>query len=471
MKNLQVNDFGNPPFLGGGRISGDFGSAYKDWLFESNPGDRGVKGRCDLCAFFFRRLNELLGAHGTLGFVATNTIAQGDTRSIGIQHLVGAGSQIYDAVNSTTWPGDAAVTISIVHLVKGEPTIHVGPVRLDGLPVQAINSRLRAMPERADPVQLADNKGLSFQGSIVLGMGFTLTPDERDALISQHAGNAERIFPYLGGQEVNTSPTQSCDRYVISFGQMSLEEADQWPDLARIVREKVKPERLALSNNPSYAQAKKKWWQHYTNRPGLYAAIAPLERCLVTALTSKHRVFRFVDTQQVLDQTLVVFPVGNYSFFAVLQSRCHEPWVWLQSATMRMAGSRYTATDCFETFPFPQADPRVGLAGLERVGGRLYETRAQFMVDTGQGLTKTYNALKDPTVNDARVEELRQLHVEMDHAVLAAYAEQTGDKTWLDIEVPAYTEPQTPAETSLHQTFEDQILDRLFALNEQRASR
>ena len=93
------------------------------------------------------------------------------------------------------------------------------------------------------------------------------------------------------------------------------------------------------------------------------------------------------------------------------------------------------------------------------------------MVDTDQGLTKTYNALKDPTIHDPRIGELRQLHIEMDHAVLAAYAEHTGDKTWLDIEVPPYTDPQTPAEKALHQTFEDEILDHLFALNEQRANR
>ena len=93
------------------------------------------------------------------------------------------------------------------------------------------------------------------------------------------------------------------------------------------------------------------------------------------------------------------------------------------------------------------------------------------MVDAGHGLTKAYNGLKDPTRHGARIEELRQLHIDMDQAVLAAYAEHTGDKTWLDIEVPPFTDAQTPAEKALHQTFEDEILDHLFALNEQRANR
>ena len=30
--------------------------------------------------------------------------------------------------------------------------------------------------------------------------------------------NAEVIFPYIGGEEVNNSPTHSTTRYVINFG-------------------------------------------------------------------------------------------------------------------------------------------------------------------------------------------------------------------------------------------------------------
>ena len=64
---------------------------------------------------------------------------------------------------------------------------------------------------------------------------------------------------------------------------------------------------------------------------------------------------------------------------------------------------RYSASDCFETFPFPAPDPRTVLPALESAGDALYEARARFMVETDQGLTKTYNALKDPACTDPRV--------------------------------------------------------------------
>jgi len=198
----------------------------------------------DLCAHFFRRADFLLGQHGTIGLIATNTIAQGDTRSTALQNMLNGGAAIYDAVSSMKWPGEANVAVSLVHLAKG----HLASVsglrrRLDGVEVTTINSRLRPKPERPDPHPLAENADLSFVGSYVLGMGFILTPEEREDLVRKDKRNAERIFPYLGGEEVNTSPTQSFDRCVINFGEMSLEEAEKWPALIQILREKVKPER------------------------------------------------------------------------------------------------------------------------------------------------------------------------------------------------------------------------------------
>jgi len=454
---------GNPPFMGGSQISGAFGKPYLDWLLVNNVGSH---GNGDYCAHFFRSMDRLLADHGALGLIATNTIAQGDTRATGLQQLVGSGLVIYDATDSMSWPGDAAVTISVVHLAKGAPSSRVGAVRLNGLIVPVVNSRLRPKPERRDPVRLNENADVSYLGTKIYGQGFVLTPNERDEIIASDPKNAERIFPYIGGEEVNTSPTHSFHRYVISFGQMSLKEASRWPELLQIVRNKVKPER-DRNNRKNYRDY---WWLFGEYRPGLNAAIAKLDRCLVNSQVSKHLVFAWQPTDRIFSHALNIFALEEDSGFALLQSRVHECWARLLSSSMK-ADLRYTTSDCFDTFAFPSAGPRAKLRELEDFGGRLYRARAEFMIDTNQGLTKVYNALKDPAVSDPRVKRLRRLHIELDQAVVAAYAEHTGDKTWLDIEVPPYTDPQTPAEKALHQTFEDEILDHLFALNEQRANR
>lgn len=454
---------GNPPFLGGKLISGQFGDSYSSWLEQLHSASKNA----DLSAHFFRRAAMLLGKHGTIGLIATNTIGQGDTRATGLQHLVRHGFAIYDATVNLPWPGEAAVTVSVVHLAKGSPAKET-TVRLEGASVRAINSRLRPTPERADPQVLAANAGCAFVGTYVLGMGFVLTPEERDALIAKDPHNGERIFPYLGGEEVNTSPTQSHSRHVISFGQMSLDEAERWPDLIGIVREKVKPERDRVKRD-----AHRKYWWHYADkRPALYAAIAPLERCLVTAIVSKHLIFSFQPTNRVFSHKLYVFPLDTLSSFAVLQSRIHNAWTWLLSSTMK-TDLNYSASDCFETFPFPEPDPRAMIAELEAIGQELYEARAAYMVETDQGLTKTYNALKDPSETDPRILRLRALHEELDRAVLRAYPRLPGQPKsdapgWSDISVPPFC-LANPADEAALGAFEDEVLDRLFQLNELRA--
>ena len=46
--------------------------------------------------------------NGTIGLLATNTIAQGETRTSGLQFLLREGLVIYDATRSMPWPGAAA---------------------------------------------------------------------------------------------------------------------------------------------------------------------------------------------------------------------------------------------------------------------------------------------------------------------------------------------------------------------------
>src|SRR5690606_28205157 len=111
------------------------------------------------------------GNHGTIGLVATNTIAQGDTRQTGLRHLLENGATIYQATNNMRWPGDAAVTVAICHLAIGNPAAATG-ASLDGQEAATINSRLLAFPERPDSSLLGSNAELSFLGTKVYGQGF-----------------------------------------------------------------------------------------------------------------------------------------------------------------------------------------------------------------------------------------------------------------------------------------------------------
>lgn len=440
---------GNPPFMAGRRISGTLGDSYSAWIRAAYQGHLNA----DLSALFFRRGHWLLGEHGTLGLIATNTIGQGDTRASGLQPVLRQNGRIFAATRAMKWPtAGVGVTVSIVNMAFGTTSKHQPTNSLDGREVPYINSRLNPKPERKDPLPLLANQGRSFQGSVVLGKGFILSPEER-ALLRRDQRNEARIQPYIGGEEINTSPSLSAHRYIINFQDMSTEEAGQWPLLFQYLEARVKPERKKQKRK----HLRDRWWQYADRRPGLYGAIESLSECLVCSVVSKHLAFAFQPTDRVFSHRLVVFPFSGRAPFGVLQSRVHESWARLLSSTLGTT-LNYTPTDCFETFPFPP-DATLALTGpLEAVAAKLYQARAEFMQLSDQGLTKTYNALKNPEDTTTAVVELRRLHEDLDRAVLDAYEQP-------HIEVPPYC----GADPEQLQQFEDEVLDFLFARNEELA--
>ena len=138
---------GNPPFLGGRIISGTHGDTYADWLFLLH----GHSKNADLSAHFFRRSARLIDDHGAFGLVATNTIAQGDTRAVGLKHLLDDGWILFDATSSMAWPGSAAVTVSLVHAASGTAAAASADYRLDARAAAAIDSRLRPKTRACGP--------------------------------------------------------------------------------------------------------------------------------------------------------------------------------------------------------------------------------------------------------------------------------------------------------------------------------
>jgi hypothetical protein len=450
---------GNPPFLGGSQISTNFGSNYVQWLLSTVPE---THGNADLSVYFLRRIDVLLGASGTGGVITTKTVSQGDSRSAGLRPMLASGVRLYFVISSFPWPGAATVSCAVVHWARGKVSSAIKSIVLDGIPVEFINSQMLPASERSNPLKIKANLSMWYMGSNICGEGFMLDRSEAMGLIAHDTKNAGRILPLIGGAEINGSPTQEYDRYVIFFGKDSLAEADKWPELMDIVRERVKPTRDKLRGDaPAPAHRKKYWWQFSEPRPELFDAIHSLNRCLVNSQVSKHIAFAFQPTDRVFAHTLYVYPIEAMTFFAIVQSRVHQYWTLRTSSTMGDA-PRYSPSDCFETFPFPQPEPRAVIPALEEIGERLYTTRAKYMIDTQQGLTQTYNQLKAPRVTEARVVELRRLHEEMDRAVLAAYG-------WDDVKVPPYGTPVSDEEKKALERFEDEVIDRLFALNAKRA--
>lgn len=403
---------GNPPFIGAKKITGLLGTRYREFLV--NRVARGQRGNSDYSAYFFLRARALLEPGRCFGLLATNSIAQGETREVGLDQIA-TDCTIFRAISSVPWPGEATLEVAYVWVRKGAWS---GAVILDGAEANGITSLLTPVGNAiGKPFQLRENAGKAFIGSYVLGMGFVLQPQEAQDLISREPRNSDVLFPYLDGDDLNSRPDQLASRWVINFRDWPLQRAETYSDCMRIVREKVKPERdkLGLKKDSSAKGYARLWWQFARKALDLYATIADLDRVLVRGRVADRHAVVLVRTGQVFHEKVVVFASDSYSLFALLQSSIHECWARYYKITLR-TDMTYTPSQCFETFPFPH-----DLSGLLLVGEAYHSSRAAVMLERRAGLTELANLFNNESCAAKDVMELRALHVQLDEIVAAAY--------------------------------------------------
>jgi hypothetical protein len=194
-----------------------------------------------------------------------------------------------------------------------------------------------------------------------------------------------------------------------------------------------------------------------------------LKRVFALSQISEHLAIVSLETNYVFDQRLIVVTSDDLVVFAILQSRIHEIWARTFSSTLETRLS-YNPSECFQTYAFP---PHSNISSqLGAVGGEYQAQRAALMTERNEGLTQTYNRFHDRRETAADIVRLRELHAEMDRAVLRTYG-------WDDLAERA--EPQFLDETNEDDHkyqgrlfwpagFRDEVLARLLALNAERTA-
>jgi len=459
---------GNPPFLGGTKISGYYGKSYLAWLLALYLPSH---GNADLVSYFFRLSFRLLGKNGCLGLMATNTIGQGDTRNAGLTVILKQEGTIINVIRRLKWPGEAAVIVSVIHIAKGD--MGTRPIMLDGRKVNRISAYLVDSYLDNSPAPLVENERSAFMGTKVYGAGFTFDDvesrkgasaslEDMKVLVEKNSKNLERIIPYIGGEDINGNSEPKSDRYVIDFGNFSeIEIRERWPDLVSIVEPRLRKSRGNYTSVP--------WWQFERRRPELYTTIKSLSHVFILSRVSPHLSLVRVPNQFIYADSCVVFAFSSFSAFSVLQSRVHELWARYFSSTLEER-LRYTPSDCFKNFPFPENYK--GNPNLEETGKRYYNYRATLMVKCNVGTTKIYNRFHDHNQNNSEIVQLRALHAEIDTAALRAY----GWEDLADRAISRFIE-QEPDEGKTPKTrfdwpseFKDEVLTRLLSLNAARAA-
>lgn len=521
---------GNPPFLGSKVFrSNGLPDAYIDAMYAAYD----IPNTSDLCCYWFERARQLTTNRPAtrVGLLATQGIRGGDNRKT-LQRIIDGADHappghIFMAWSDLPWVLDGAnVHVSIIAFVPtpGNISYEAGdgmPV-LDGKPVMKINANLTGSIDLTAAAKLDANAGVSFMGD-TKGGSFDIEWSDALKLLpapNPHGlPNSDVLRPWVNGSDITKRPR---GMWIIDFGcEMGQQEAAQYELPIEQVRRDVKPSRDE-NNRETY---RVHWWKHVEPRPDLRGATDQLGRFPVTCRVSKHRLFRWFQYPTLPDSATFAFARSDDYFFGVLHSSVHELWA-LRQGTRLETRPRYTPTTCFETFalpwspgkePGPKHKHRPLHDAIAEAAAELNDLRERWLnppewieplrhqvvthedftgvpedarpalIDSAVAALAAKDArLKKRTLTNlynARPEWLKNAHVKLDRAVLAAYAATDRkaaagdwDPAWAEAwretgagqPLPADADPEAIA---ARETADQGTLSALLRLNQTRAAK
>lgn len=486
---------GNPPFIGNKRMRIALGDGYVEALRHAW---QDVPDTADFVMYWWDHAAELTRTNylRAFGLITTNSLRQAFNRQVTQRHLSAkAPLRLRFVIADHPWvdsTNGAAVRIAMsvgVHQ-DGAGTLLEVTDEVTGVDGE-VNVSLRAMHGEIHPdmtigarvssaVKLQSNANLCFQGMNLVGKGFRVTLEEVAALGYDLAHLPDVIKPHCNARDFMQGG-EHC--FVIDFFGMTADEAREGhPALYQWLLDRVKPER----DHNNDAQRRRDWWLFGRSNAALRLSWAGVNRLIITPETSKHRVFDYISKPFCPDHKLYAICTEDSLILGVLSSSLHKTWSIAAGGRLGVGNDpTWTNTTCFSTFPFPSAETNAaGTISVRKLADSIHRHRAQQAETHREAtFTATYNVLeklraheplnaKEKIIHEnGLVSVLKQLHDELDLAVLDAYG-------WSDLAPlmqivngnAAAGSNNTPAtRDECKRLLDETLLERLVALNTERA--
>ncbi|CDX60248.1 putative DNA methyltransferase yeeA [Mesorhizobium plurifarium] len=461
---------GNPPYLGAKLMKRRLGVAQTEAIRSLYDGR--LPGFTDFVCYWFENARTALehGRAERVGFVATNSIRK--NTNLPVMHRIVETTRIFAAWPEEKWVVDGAtVDVSLICFGNGDSS------KLNGIPVASVNADLTTGLDLTGARPLTDNRNQAFLGIQKSGP-FDVAGTLARKWISEPVNpngiaNAEVLKPYWNGDDVTGRPR---DFWFIdlplglSEAQASL-FANPFHHVATTLDEdgkKVRELRAAIGGNSvTYP-----WWQPWRPRPEMRSRIAPLRRYIVTPETSQYRLFVWLSYPVLPDKNLIVIPHEDDVMFGLLHSRFHELWA-LRKGSDLQDRPRYTHTSTFATFPFP-----AGLAPNVPAAAYADEPRAKAVADAARRLNELRENWLNPADLVRQESEVVPGFPDRVLPVSEAAAKELAKRTltnlynqrpaWLDLAHRTLDEAVAAAYGWPADLPDDEVLARLFALNQER---
>ena len=448
---------GNPPFMGNRLWKKNLGEHFPSLakILLGRP-----PGKIDLCVLFHRRAVDLLRRNGTYGLLAQTNIAEGSAIDVGLGEIVKQGD-IYWSRKGMPWPGRANVITAIVCFYKGTWR---GSRDADGNVCDRIGSRLE--PEAKDswiPKRLKDrlfsfagvdnSKGLAF----VIGSDdpwFDVLQSEPDTLLRS----------YVTGDDITSHALRNVRRWALDIGDRTLREIEErWPQAYRFLMEVVRPTRTADALK-SYKGLHERWWQFWNHRADLMRRLRQRDRCIVFSKVTKYPICMLAPSRWIYTNQVVLIGMERPDMPPICLGSFFQSWLQDRCGANLGVTLRLSIKEAMDTFPLPLEE--VAAHGLDAAHW-FNEIAVQWSRENGCGLTEVMNAYHSPETDDPAIQQLRDLHRQIDEAVAGAYG--WGDMDLAnDFHEVGYLPENDRVRWSISEKTRLEVLRRLARLNKER---
>lgn len=509
---------GNPPFIGNKRMRTALGDGYVEALRGTW---RDVPESADLVMYWWQHAAQLTrsGLLERFGLITTNSIRQAFNRRVIETFLSDKKTPIslVFAIPDHPWVDTTdgadvriAMTVAshrnadaVLRLVTHETQANDGESMVLLMEKRGrMHADLKVGPDVAAAPQLRANAGISSRGVIPFGEGMVVSEQEARTLgIASRIGLPDRVRPYLNGRDITGTRRGAFVLDMYGLGEKDVMR--DFPEVYQRLLERVKPAR-ANDKRKSYRD---NWWIFAEPRPMLRRALVDATRFIVTPQTAKHRFFTFLSAEVLPDDKLIAIAVDDARLLGVLSSCIHGVWALASGGRLGVGNDPvYNKSTCFECFPFPVANDKPSELVRTLAESLDAHRKRQQAAHPKLTLTGMYNVLeklrsgealtpKERTIHEqGLVSVLRQMHDELDAAVLAAYG-------WSDLlpllriahgnDAPpalaatddaaagskpteqasdAQAERLKAAREEAQRQFDEAVLERLVALNTERAA-
>jgi hypothetical protein len=418
---------GNPPFQSKNKMQQEFGVEYINKLRNAYPE---VPGRADFCVYWFYKAHQQLKPNAFAGLVGTNTIRQNYSREGSLDYIVHHGGEIFNAVSSQDWSGDAAVFVSIANWKKGKYDGDKVLYFYDGKELKSakqptINSSLSLETDVTEAKVLETNKKPKrvFQGQTHGHEGFLLEKNQALKILKKHPSYSEVLKPFLIGDELLSSINSQPTRFVIDYTFADQVKASSFKELYQKLEFEVLPEIKEkaqleadgiVKSNGRQAQLKM-WWKMWRRREDLIGQLKKSKRYIGSSRVSSRPIFEFVEASINPNDALMVFLFQDYYSFGIINSQCHKLWFAEKCSTMK-GDARYTAETVWDTFPWPQNPTQKQVEKVAEAAMKLHRERTKILKEHNMSLRDLYRLLEQPGKNP-----IRDLHAALDKAVMEAH--------------------------------------------------